>query len=69
MCTCEDVLAQSRGATVFAVVEVLRGGGALEVLHGQTVTQDVPFQVRTGPKLLITNHKNKHEMFTRNDVE
>lgn len=53
--TCEDVLAQSRRTAIFAVVEVLRGGGALEVLHGQTVTQDVLLQVRTGPKLSITN--------------
>lgn len=67
--TCEDVLAQSRRTTIFAVVEVLRGGGALEVLHGQTVTQDVLLQVGTGPKLSITNHKNKHKMFTRKDVE
>ena len=56
VCTCEDVLAQSRWATIFAVVEVLLwGGGALEVLHGQTVTQDVLLQVRTGPELFITN--------------
>ncbi len=60
MCTCEDVLAQSRRTAIFAVVEVLRGGGALEVLHGQTVAQDVLLQVRTGPKLSITNvRKNR----------
>lgn len=51
VCTCEHVLAQGGRTTVFAVEEVLRGRGALEVLHGQTVTQDVLLQVRAGPKL------------------
>lgn len=62
VCTCEDVLAQSRRTNIFAVVEVLRGGGALEVLHGQTVTQDVLLQMRTGPKLSITNRRKKTEI-------
>lgn len=61
MCTCEDVLAQSGGATIFAVVEMLRGGGALEVLHGQAVAQDVRLQVGTRPELPI----NKREEQTR----
>lgn len=53
--TCEDVLAQSRRAAVFAVVEVLRGGGALEVLKGQAVAQDIWLQVRTRAELPSTN--------------
>lgn len=53
--TCKDVLAQSRWTAIFAVVEMLRGGGGLEVLHGQAVTQDILLQVGTGPKLLVTN--------------
>lgn len=70
MCTCEHVLAQRRRMAIFAVVEVLRRGGALEVLHGQTVAQDVLLQVRAGPKLRkISNDKNKLQMFTRNDDE
>lgn len=59
VCTCEDVLAQSRWASIFAIVEMLRGAGALEVLHGQTVTQDILFQVRTGPELSCED-KQKH---------
>lgn len=55
--TCEDVLAQSRRTAVFAVVEMLRGGGALEVLHGQTVTQDILLQVRTRPELLMMTNR------------
>lgn len=55
---------------IFAIVEVLRRGGALEVLHGQTVAQDILLQVRAGPKLRkISNDKNKLQMFTRNDDE
>lgn len=68
LCTCEDVLAQSGGAAVFhSVVAVLRGGGALQVLHGQTLTQDVLLQVGTWPKLSIKSRtigertKNVHE--------
>lgn len=53
--TCEEVLAQSRRAAIFAVVEVLRGGGALEVLDGQAFAQDVRVQVRTGAELAATN--------------
>lgn len=53
--TCEEVLAQSRRAAIFAVVEVLRGGGALEVLDGQALAQDVRLQVRTGAELPATN--------------
>lgn len=48
---CEHVLAQCRRMAIFAIVEVLRRGGALEVLHGQTVAQDILLQVRAGPKL------------------
>lgn len=36
---------------------MLRGGGALEVLHGQTVTQDILLQVRTGPELLMMTNR------------
>lgn len=50
-CTCEDVLAQTRWTSVFAVVEMLGGGGALQVLHWQAVAQDVRFQVGTRPQL------------------
>lgn len=60
VCTCEDVLAQS-GRTAIFVVEVLRGGGAVEVLHGQTVTQDVLLQVRTGSQLSITNRRKNRK--------
>lgn len=62
--TCEDVLAQSRRAAIFAVVEVLRGGGALEVLNGQAVAQDIWLQVRTRAELPTTN-TNTHEVCTR----
>lgn len=63
VCTCEDVLTQSRRTAVFAVVEVLCGGRALEVLHGQAVTQDVLLQVRTGPKLSITKIRINRKCF------
>lgn len=53
--TCEDVLAQSGRAAILAIVEVLGGGGALEVLNGQAVAQDVWLQVRTRAELPTTN--------------
>lgn len=53
VCTCEDVLSQPRRSAVFPVVEVLRWGGALKVLHRQTVTQDILVQVGARPKLSI----------------
>lgn len=59
--TCEDVLAQSSWAAIFAVVEVF--GGALEVLDGQAVAQDIWLQVRTRAELLTTNTQ---EVCTRN---
>lgn len=61
--TCEDVLAQSRRAAIFAVVEVFRGGRALEVLNGQAVAQDIWLQVRTRAELPTTNTQ---EVCTRN---
>lgn len=57
--TCKHVLAQSRRAAIFAIVEVLRGGGALEVLNGQAVAQDVWLQVRTRAELLTTNTQRR----------
>lgn len=61
--TCEDVLSQARGAAIFAVergllrgsgaVEVLRRGGAMQVLDGQAIGQHVRVQVRTWPQLSI----------------
>lgn len=61
--TCEDVLAQSRRAAIFAVVEVFGGGRALEVLNGQAVAQDIWLQVRTRAELPTTNTQ---EVCTRN---
>lgn len=54
-CTCEDVLAHSRRAAIFAIVEVLRGGGALEVMNGEALAQDIWLQVRTRAELRTTN--------------
>lgn len=53
--TCEEILAHPRRAAIFAVVEVLRGGGALEVLDGQALAQDVRLQVGTRAELPATN--------------
>lgn len=61
--TCEDVLAQSRRAAIFTVVEVFGGGRALEVLNGQAVAQDIWLQVRTRAELPTTNTQ---EVCTRN---
>lgn len=66
-CTCEDVLAQSGRAAIFAVVEVLRGGGALEVLNGQAVAQDVWLQVRTRAELPTTNTQTHMRFVQGND--
>ena len=75
MCTCEDVLSQSEGAAVFPVeqvllrggravkVLVLGGGGALQVLHRQTLTQDVLLQVGERPQLSI-KQRDRFSLFT-----
>lgn len=36
-CTCEDIWTEGRRTPIFAVAQLLRGGGVLKVLHGQTV--------------------------------
>ena len=70
--TCEDVLAQSGGAQVFVqvlwvggAVQVLgRGVGALQVLDGQAVTQEVLVEMWAGPQLSIGAKRMRRQKAT-----